>query len=250
MSAPMSVKLKTYEGPLDLLLDLVHENRIDIYDIPMAEVTEQYLDYLREMRRVDLDVAGEFLAMAATLLYIKSKMLLPLEGLDVDEEGLDPRSELVAKLLEYQAFKQVAAQLGLLEDERAKIFTRDLQHQGVEHLKPLDASEIGAFPRDLSELLTAFHEILKGLSKEALHEVLEQGITIEEKIEAIKGRLAREGRFEFRSLLKAPFTRNELAVTFLAMLELMRTRVVRVLQDRPFGEIWVDSVPLAEAPHA
>ncbi len=250
MPAPISVKLKSYEGPLDLLLDLIHENRIDITDIPVAEITEQYLDYLGEVRQLDLDIAGEFLAMAATLVLLKSKMLLPLEGLDQDEEGLDPRSELVAKLLEYQAFKQVAAQLGLLEDERAKIFSRDLQRLCLENLKPAEPVEIEAFPRDLSGLLTAFHEILKGLSKDTFHEVLEQGLTIEEKIEDIKGRLAREGRFEFRTLLKPPFTRNELAVTFLAMLELMRTCAVRVEQDRPFGEIWVEPFRPSEASHA
>ena len=120
----LHVKISVYDGPLDLLLDLIKKNEMDIYDIPIAEITRQYLESLAGMKQLDLEIAGEFIVMAATLIYIKSKMLLPQEKEEEDEDGQDPRAELVRKLLEYQAFKEAAKELGILEGERGKIFTR------------------------------------------------------------------------------------------------------------------------------
>jgi len=123
---PLHVKIPVYDGPLDLLLDLIKKNEMNVYDIPVAEITKQYLDYLQVMKQLDLEVAGEFIVMAATLIFIKSKMLLPTEKDGEEEDGTDPRAELVRKLLEYQAFKEAAKELGLLQTERGKMFTRQI----------------------------------------------------------------------------------------------------------------------------
>ena len=124
MNEPMNVKLPSYEGPLDLLLDLIQKNEMDIRNIEVSLIAQQYLDYINQMRNLNLEIAGDFLVMAATLLYIKSKMLLPLDEEEKEEEGPDPRAVLIEKLLEYQAFKQAAHELGALETERGKVFTR------------------------------------------------------------------------------------------------------------------------------
>ena len=152
---PLTVKLPAYEGPFELLLDLIKKNEMDIYHIEISVITKQYLDYLKQMKEFDLDIAGEFLVMAATLIYIKSKMLLPLAEDEEDETGEDPRAELVRKLLEYQAFREAAKQLGILEDERGRIFTRQVGDYYLNHLSSEDAA-IDTFSANLFDLLNAF----------------------------------------------------------------------------------------------
>ncbi|MCM8776417.1 MAG: segregation/condensation protein A, partial [Candidatus Omnitrophica bacterium] len=136
---PLHVKLKVYEGPLDLLLDLIKKNEMDIYDIQIAEITRQYLDYLAQMKQLNLEIAGEFIVIAATLIYIKSKMLLPQEKGDEEQVEVDPRAELVQKLLEYQAFREAAKRLGLLEEEQGKVFTRQISNY---YLGELESSNL------------------------------------------------------------------------------------------------------------
>ena len=136
---PLRVRLPVYDGPLDLLLDLIKKNEMNIYDIPIAEITKQYLDYLHRMKQLDLEVAGEFVVMAATLIYIKSRTLLPTDKEVEENEGEDPRAELVKKLLEYQAFKEAARELGLLQTERGKMFTRQISDYYLSEMKPEDA---------------------------------------------------------------------------------------------------------------
>ena len=239
---PLHVKLAVYEGPLELLLDLIKKNEMDIYDIPIAEITRQYLECLARMKQLNLEIAGEFIVMAATLIYIKSRMLLPQDNLEEDEEGGDPRAELVRKLLEYQAFKEAAKELGLLEDERGKFFTRQLSDY---YLSEMDSDQITveAFTTNLYDLLSAFQSLVTRAGREGIHEVFEQAISIEEKMAEIKALLEGNGRVEFSRLFRLPWTRNELIATFLALLEIVRTRFARVSQEKQYGEILIEKVP-------
>lgn len=239
---PLHVKLPMYDGPLDLLLDLIKKNEMDIYNIQVADITTQYLEYLARIKQLDLEIAGEFIVMAATLIYIKSKMLLPQDENPEDEDGGDPRAELIRKLLEYQAFKQAAKELGLMEDERGQVFTRQISDY---YLSDLDADEldIDSFSANLYDLLSAFQSVLSKTSNEAMHQVYEQVVTIEERMYEIRGKLLEKKRMVFSELFKNGWTRNLLIVTFLAVLEIVRTKVARVMQDKQFGEIYIEQLP-------
>ncbi len=239
---PLHVKLPMYDGPLDLLLDLIKKNEMDVYDIQVSVITSQYLEYLARIKELDLEIAGEFIVMAATLLYIKSKMLLPQDGTELDEDGLDPRAELVRRLLEYQAFKHAAKELGFLEDERGKVFTRQLSEY---YLSEMDAGDVDIdnFSANLYDLLTAFQNVLSKTANEAMHEVFEQIVTIEDKMTEIRTRLIEKKRMVFSELFKTGWTRNLLIVTFLAVLEIVRTKIARVTQDKQYGEIYIEQLP-------
>jgi segregation and condensation protein A len=239
MTEPMKVKLPVYEGPLDLLLDLIEKNEMDITNIQISLVCQQYLDYLNQMRELNLEIAGDFLVMAATLLYIKSKMLLPPTEEEEKEEGPDPRTVLIEKLLEYQAFKKAAQELGILETERGKLFTRQIADYYLQEIE-FDEPEIDTFSANLYDLLQAFHQVLAKSSKDLVHEIYEEEISIEQKIEEIKHRLAAENRFAFSSLFAKPWTKNQLIATFLALLEIVRMKLVRIFQDQTFGEIMIE----------
>lgn len=236
---PLHIKITAYDGPLDLLLDLIKKNEMDIYNIQILEITHQYLKYLDEMRQLNLEVAGEFLVLAATLLYIKSRTLLPIEDETDDEDGLDPREELIRKLLEYQAFKEAAKSLGILESDRSQIFTRQISEY---YLADLDMEEpqIDTFSANLYDLLSAFQKVLTRQGKENLHEVFEQLISIEEKMAEIKLVLMSEKKVLFTKLFGETVTRNELIATFLALLEIVRSRYAFVKQDKQFGEIMIE----------
>jgi segregation and condensation protein A len=239
---PLAVNLPAYEGPLDLLLDLIKKNEMDIYNIPIAEITREYLEYLNQMRQFDLEIAGEFLVMAATLVYIKSKMLLPLnETEDLDGEGEDPRTELVRKLLEYQAFREAAKELGFLEDERGKVFTRQIADYYLASLSPEDTA-IDTFSANLFDLMQAFHAVLRQVSKEQFHEVFEEIVSIEEKIDEMKLVLAERKSIKFQELFEGKVTKNLLIVTFLALLEIIRSKFATVNQDVQFGDILITKV--------
>lgn len=238
---PLMVKLPVYEGPFDLLLDLIKKNEMDILNIEISVITRQYLEYLRQMKEFDLEVAGEFLVMAATLMYIKSKMLLPLAENQDDEDGEDPRTELVRKLLEYQAFREAAKNLSVMEDERGRIFTRQVADYYLSSLSPEDI-QIDTFSANLFDLLNAFQSVLSGLSKETVHEVFEEVVSIEQKIEEVKKVLTERGSVKFRELFGTRFTKNELIATFLALLEIIKSKFAQVLQDKQFGEILITKV--------
>ncbi len=239
--------MPVYDGPLELLLELIKKNEMDIYDIQISVITQQYLESLAQMRQLDLEVAGEYLVLAATLLYIKSKMLLPQEEGDEEEDGLDPRSELIRKLLEYLAFKEAAKELGFLESERGKVFTRQISDYYLAQLDPEDVG-IDTFSASLFDLLTAFQGVLSKIGVKKPHEVFEQVITIEQMIAEIKGRLEREKKVVFSSLFSENWTRNYLIATFLAVLEIVRNRFARVGQDAIFGEIVIEMAEPAESP--
>jgi segregation and condensation protein A len=222
------VKLSVFEGPLDLLLYLIRKNQVDIYDIPIAEITQQYLDILDLMRTLNLDVAGEFLVMAATLTQIKSKMLLPGEAQgEEEEEGEDPRKELVDRLLEYERFKEAARALG----------DRDLLERDV-FIRKAPEDEDEELELSLFELIEAMQEVLKKASRGLMQEITLERITIEEKITDILDRLSgSRGELDFTSLFEGEPTRELIILTFLAVLELMKMRMVKVYQRRAFAAI-------------
>lgn len=233
---PMYVRLPVYDGPLELLIELIRKNEVDVYDIPVAEITKQYLESIAEMKRLDLEVAGEFLVMAATLIYIKSKLLLPDETAEEEEDGEDPRAELVRKILEYQAFKEAAKELSTLEDERSQIFTRKITDY---YLTDLDPEEVGIdnFSANLYDLLSAFQNVLSKAGKEHIHEVIEEVVSIDDKIAEVKNILSTKKKIKFSELFNKRWSRNILIVTFLALLEIVRTKLAIFKQDKEFGEI-------------
>ena len=225
------VKLEVFEGPLDLLLYLIKKEELNIYDIPITRVTGQYLEYLGLMEVLDLDIAGEFLVMAATLMQIKSRMLLPPDPEGLETEEADPRAELVKRLLEYKAFKEAADRLRGFEFERSKLFTRT----GVE--PEADPGDLSVVDVSLFELLNAFTKVLKNLPKDVIHEVVKDEFTVAEKVHQIFNLLAKQATVRFSDLFKSAKNKSEVITTFLALLELVRLREVRVRQDAHFEDI-------------
>jgi len=229
------VKLEVFEGPLDLLLYLIKKDEIDIYDIPIANVTKQYLEYLDFMKLLDLGIAGEFLVMAATLMHIKSKMLLPPEENAEEElEELDPREELVKRLLEYKKFKEVATDLHSKETLQRSVYARrvtepDFKDESEQH-----------FEANLFDLIGAFNKIMKSVSKELFYKVVKDEFTVEEKMHDIFHMLVKEPIVQFNDLFKSAKNRLEIITTFLAILELMRLKEIIVLQDKLFGNIKIE----------
>ncbi len=229
------IKLDIFEGPLDLLLYLIRKNEIDIYNIPIALITEQYLSYLDMMRSLNLDLAGEYLVLASTLVHIKSKLLLPpVEGEDEEEEGEDPRSELVRQLLEYQAFKEAALHL----DERP-LLERDVFKRGAPAAEPVSSGqeEEAMNEVDVFELVAAFRRIVAGLDRKEDLEIDVEKMSLTDRINEIMERLSEEGQITFADLLGDRMERRRIIYTFLAILELMKLRMIRAYQSGPFGTI-------------
>ena len=231
------VQLEVFEGPLDLLLYLIKKEEVDVYDIPIETITKQYMQYMDLMRMLDLNIAGEFLVMAATLMMIKSRMLLPVEERPELEEEEDPRWDLVRQLVEYKKFKDAAHHLEELELEQENVFARE---GGAIALGP----EPDAALQDVSifDLIAAFNEALKKIKKEDLTEIFADRYTVAEKIDQIVGLIKGRGTFTLSELFKDMHHRYEMVCTFLAVLELMRLKQIRVRQSGHFGEIEV--VPL------
>lgn len=228
------VQLEIFEGPLDLLLHLIKKNEVSITDIPIATITEQYLATLELMQSLNLDVAGEFLVMAATLIHIKSRMLLPPgeEEMEEDEEE-DSRAELIRRLLEYQRFKEAADAL-----QQREILTRDVFVRSAaptEEVEPLGFTEISVF-----QLLSALRRVLERLPQEQIHEVTLDKITVREKMNFLLDSLRMKGKVMFESLFEGVRTRVEVVVTFLAMLELVKVRAIRVFQKDQAAPISIE----------
>jgi len=229
---PYTVRLEGFEGPLDLLLHLIKKNKLVITDIPIALITEQYLEYLKLMRVLNLDVAGEYLLMAATLLHIKSRMLLPISSEEEgDEEQGDPRTELIQRLLEYQKYKQAALELDQRPLLDREVFTRTAPPEKEEPEE--EKFEVGLF-----ELLEAFRQILGRARSETFHEVALEPITLEKKVQEILTLLQREKRsMAFHTFFPEEASRRVIVVTFLAILELVKMKAVRIFQAAPFETI-------------
>lgn len=235
------VKLEVFEGPFDLLFHLIEKNEVDIYDIPIAEITGQYLAYIRAIKRLDLELASEFLVMAATLLSIKAKMLLPkpLPDLEVEpKQEEDPRQELVERLLEYKKYKQAAGFLELLEKKQEKIFFRSNELEAFIGLFS-DINPLEGFTT--SDLVQAFQGLLEQLEKkEVVEEISREEVTVKEKMtEILQVVKCSPGGISFQTLFSRSTGRVEVVVQFLALLELVRLQVVSVWQSVVCGDIIV-----------
>lgn len=231
---PYSIKLPAFEGPLDLLLHLIRENKVDIYDIPIALITRRYLEYIEVMKELNLEIASEFLVMAATLIYIKSRLLLPPdEPLEAGEQE-DPRAGLVQRLLEYQAFKEASATLRQREEAWSHVFSRE----------PLDKDDVAPEPElylfdvNLYDLLGAFKRILGKAPPETM-KVTRELLTVKDKIAVILEKIESSQAVRFDDLFEEDGTRMQIIVTFLALLELLKLGLVRAHQGDDFGIIWI-----------
>lgn len=225
------VQLPAFEGPLDLLLHLIQREEIEISDIPIARITREYLDTLELMRELDLEVAGEFLVMAATLMRIKARMLLPPSIADEEEE--DPREGLVRQLLEYRRFKEAAGGLERLEADRRLLFDRGAPAQLED---PLDGE---LQPVSLFRLLDALKNVLQREAPPIVHTITAEPISLEEAIGVIRGQLLRGERALFEEVLAEFVTRLEKITAFLALLELLKQEQITVAQEELFGPIWI-----------
>lgn len=247
------IKLPVFEGPLDLLLFLIRKNELDIYDIPIESVTRQYIDALHAMQELDLEVAGDFFVMAATLMEIKSRMLLPKGQHAIDpnaeEDEMDPRWELVHQLLQYKKFKEASEQLDALIAQRHAIMDRFVSSLH------LDANERDLKPVDRIELWHAFNDVLRRLAEKlVVGEIRDEQVTVADQMEYLLERITREKSFVFSALFPGRVTLRYLVATFLAVLELTRLKRLRISQDEAFSDILccaVEEMPLETAtnPH-
>ncbi len=242
------VNLDVFEGPLDLLLYLIRREELDIYDIPIEHITAEYMKFIESARALNLDIAGEFIVMAATLMVIKSRMLLPVEKRTANEDGteewVDPRLDLVRQLIEYKKFKDAAIRLGSMEEMRANSFDYG---GGRPKFEKTAADAKGAIANlDLYDLLTAFQEVL-ARANEMPHEEL-KGIrySVPDKMDLVMERARREGQISFTTLFEPAAPKGEIIVTFLALLELLRQHRVIVYQNAAFHEITI--LPSKEMP--
>lgn len=229
---PIRVQVPAFEGPLDLLLHLIQQDEIEISDIPIAKITKQYLETLELMRELDLEVAGEFLVMAATLMRIKARMLLP-PVLALEEEE-DPREGLVRQLLEYRRFKEASKDLERLESERRRMYERGAPSQ----LEDPDASEL--LPVSLFRLLEALKTVLSRQAPAAVHTIVAEPIRLEEAISLMEENIRTRSKLLFEELLELFVSRLEKITAFLGLLEMLKLGTVQVVQEELFGPIWIE----------
>ncbi|GDY19552.1 segregation and condensation protein A [Verrucomicrobiota bacterium] len=240
------VQFEVFEGPLDLLLYLVKKEEVDIYDINLTKIATEFIRHIEMMRQLDLDVAGEFLVMAATLMYIKSRELLPVEqqveATDEDEDTEDPRWELIRRLVEYKKFKDVAARLQERELQQENTYARQPgKPQIVE--APVARPVVSIF-----DLVNAVNAILKRFQQQEVRDIFQDKWTVSEKIELLLRTLSERTTIKFSELFASATSRTEVVVTFLAMLELIRLKQLLITQPEPFDEIQLVRAPSAVTP--
>lgn len=241
----LQVKLRVFEGPLDLLLHLLEKNKVNIYDIPIVEITDQYLEYISEMKRQDLDVMSEFLVMAATLVDIKSRMLLPAKE-EGQEEEEDPRAELVRQLLEYKMYKCISQELRDMQvDAQRSLYKPPTVPQEVlSYEPPLDLDALVS-DVSLSKLSQIFRSVMRKQAdridpvRSRFGKIEKEDVSLEERIAYVEGYAATHASFSFRALLEAQHGKMGLIVTFLAVLELMKTGKIFISQEEAFGDIQI-----------
>ena len=226
------IKLDIFEGPLDLLIYLIKKHELDIHDIPITLITEQYLEYLNIMQSLNLELAGEFLVMASTLMRIKSKTLLPIdENAPEEESEEDPRDELVQKLLEYMKFKEAAQTMRNLEETRSDKFTRSPQ------IIDVDEDEVIFNNISLFDLIRAFSKVLHEMPKDIFHKVVKDEFTVADKVHFLLHSLVEKSKVRFGQLFEGCKNKLEAITTFLALLELVRLKEVKFEQDKAFDDI-------------
>jgi segregation and condensation protein A len=235
METDYKVRLEVFEGPLDLLLYLIKRDEIDIYDISLERITKQYLEYLQAFKELNIDIAGEFIVMAANLIYLKSRSLLPVDQQPPDEEAEedDPRWDLIRQLIEYKKFKEAAAQLQTRALEQERMFARAGLRVADLASAPLPLGEVGIF-----QLINALQSVIKRVEARGdLQQVFGEHFTVSDKIESILRQVASGVTLKFSELFAQMASRVEIVVTFLALLELIRLKQVRATQTSPFEEI-------------
>ena len=242
------VKLQVFEGPLDLLLHLIDKNKIDIYDIPIVEITNQYMEYIQAMEKSDLNVMSEFLLMAATLLDIKCRMLLPKE---VNEEGEeeDPRQELVEQLLQYKMYKYMSYELKDRQIEGDMVLYKEptIPEEVKNYEEPVDLDAL-LDGLTLAKLNQIFQDVMKKQGdkidplRSKFGKIEKEEVTLPEKLDFVEGYARQHKKFSFRSLLKTQSSKTQIVVTFLAILEMMKTGKIRIEQEQPFEDIMITSM--------
>ena len=235
------IALPNFEGPLDLLLHLIREHRVDIFDIPIALIVEKYLGYLERMRELNLDIAGEFLVMASTLAHLKSRMLLPRQDAAATveaseaaaEEAGDPRAELVRRLLEYQKYKDSAEQLARQDLLGRDVFARNVPAEEV----PIPEEEVGLQEFSVLKLIEALDRVLERLAPKPQHEVVRELLSLSEATLRVAEQVRAQGQVSFEKLFSETSSRQEIVITFLAILEMVKRRLIRVSQEEPLKDI-------------
>ena len=230
------IHLDMFEGPLDLLLYLVKKDHLNIYDIPIAKVTQQYLEYINLMQLLDLNIVGEFLVMAATLMQIKSKMLLPAEELPAAEEEEDPRAELVRRLLEYEKFKQIAEDLKQREASQNEVFKRPKNEETSLGALP-DQEDEKYFEASIFDLINAFSRAIKDVPRDVFYEVIKDQYTVEQKVHDILHLLLVQTEIKLSELFAKTKSKLEIIVIFLAILELAKMKEIVARQNMEFEDI-------------
>ncbi len=237
-----SIKLQDFEGPLDLLLFFIKRDELDVYDIPIARITREFLEYLHYMEALDLEVAGEFLVMAAELMQIKARLLLPPE--EGAEEELDPRANLISRLVEYKRFKEMSEHLSKCEEEAAL-----LRPRGYRELDPkvMAEEEEGDLLRDVTlfDLIASFRFAMERMPKKSVHEIIRFNVTIEEQTRYIREFFSKRSEATFAELVEGMEERLRIVVTFLALLELIRSGSIIIRQKKPFTQISIMRAPAA-----
>src|SRR5687767_14086794 len=240
------VKFEVFEGPLDLLLYLIKKEEVDIYQVNLTQLATQFLEYIEVMRMLDLEIAGEFLVMAATLMYIKSRELLPRDQqveTEGEDDGEDPRWELIRQLVEYKKFKDAAAKLQALEARQDSTYPRLPVKPTFEQEAPRDRGSLSIF-----DLLNAVNAVLKRVShREDLRDIFEDKWSVSDKIEELRRLLTERGTLRFSEVFSRAESRSEIVVTFLAMLELIRLKQLVCTQAEPFAEIEISSAPVTQS---
>lgn len=240
------IRTDKFEGPLDLLLHLIKKNEMDIYDIPIAEITSQYVTYLDAMKNLNLDIAGEFLLMAATLVHIKSRLLLPsTQEEEPEDEEEDPRAELVRRLLEYQKYKAATITLDAMPLLGREVFSRPLVADAIPESEENEFEEVGIY-----DLVETFRTLLAAAPKESFHEIDADQLSVTERVNVILTLLVGRESLSFREIFTERPVRNEVVVTFLAVLELVRLKLIRLAQHSRFGAIWLFPAIVGEDPSA
>lgn len=243
----LSVKLEAFEGPLDLLLHLIEKNKVDIYDIPIVEITDQYMEYIHAMENADMNVMSEFLVMAATLLDIKCRMLLPIEEDDEGDE-IDPRAELVQKLLEYKMYKYMSYELKDLQMDAAKNMYKSttMPKELEEYKPPIDMGELLG-DADLEKLQNLFRMVMKRKEdridpiRSSFGRIEKDEIDVDAKTGYIEEYINNHKKFSFLDLLEKQNSKLEMIVTFLVILEMMKLQKIKISQDKIFGDILIES---------
>lgn len=229
-----TIKLTDFEGPLDLLLFFIKRDELDIYDIPISKITKEFLDYVHFMESLDLEVAGEFLVMAAELMQIKVRLLLPPEVGEDEEE--DPRAGLVKRLVEYKRFKEMAGEFSILEEEQRKVYARGYRESDPKIMADTDDEQL---LRDVSlfDLIASFKFVMDRMPKKFVHEVIRLNVTVNEQIDFLKELFSHRSEVTFAELMAGMEDKIRIVVTFLALLDMIRNNHLIVRQSEPFGDL-------------